>query len=86
MAVGLAEAGADIVGVSASLAPDGGATGQQARALGRTFRAYQADFSDRAQADAFVQQVQHDVPRLDILINNAGTIRRAPAADHSDAD
>ena len=84
MAVGLAAAGADIVGVSASLPADGGATGQQVRALGREFTAYQADFSQRPQVDAFLAQVQADFPRLDILVNNAGTIRRAPAAEHAD--
>ena len=86
MAVGLAEAGADIIGVSATLPADGGATGAAVRALGREFRAYQADFSQRPAVDAFLAQVQADFPRLDILINNAGTIRRAPAAGHSDAD
>ena len=86
MAVGLAEAGADIIGVSATLAADGGATGAAVRALGREFRAYQADFSQRPAVDAFIAQVQQDFPRIDILINNAGTIRRAPAAEHSDAD
>ncbi|MGY2132229.1 2-dehydro-3-deoxy-D-gluconate 5-dehydrogenase KduD [Hymenobacter sp. HD11105] len=86
MAVGIAEAGADIIGVSASLAASGSETEQQVQALGRQFTAYQADFSQRAQVDAFIQQVQADFPRIDILINNAGTIRRAPAAEHSDAD
>jgi 2-deoxy-D-gluconate 3-dehydrogenase len=86
MAVGLAEAGADIVGVSATLPADGGETGRLVRATGREFHAYQADFSQRPQVDAFIQQVQADFPRLDILINNAGTIRRAPAAEHSDKD
>ncbi|MBC6605565.1 2-dehydro-3-deoxy-D-gluconate 5-dehydrogenase KduD [Hymenobacter sp. BT188] len=86
MAIGLAEAGADIIGVSASLEASGSETERQVQALGRQFTAYQADFSQRAQVDAFIQQVQADFPRIDILINNAGTIRRAPAAEHSDAD
>ncbi|GAB2465726.1 2-deoxy-D-gluconate 3-dehydrogenase [Hymenobacter qilianensis] len=86
MALGLAEAGADIIGVSASLEASGSETERQVRALGRKFTAYQADFSQRPQVDAFIQQVQQDFPRIDILINNAGTIRRAPAAEHSDAD
>ncbi|NML65964.1 SDR family oxidoreductase [Hymenobacter sp. RP-2-7] len=86
MALGLAEAGADIIGVSASLAPDGGETGRLVRALGRQFHAYQADFADRASADAFTTQVLADFARIDILVNNAGTIRRAPTAEHSDAD
>ncbi|GAA4353258.1 2-dehydro-3-deoxy-D-gluconate 5-dehydrogenase KduD [Hymenobacter saemangeumensis] len=86
MAVGLAEAGADIIGVSASLPADGGETGRLVRAAGRSFRAYQVNFGQRAQVDAFAAQVLADHPRIDILINNAGTIRRAPAAEHSDAD
>ncbi len=86
LALGLAEAGADIIGVSATLAADGGDTGRQVRALGRQFFAYQADFSQRPSADAFTQRVLADFPAIDILVNNAGTIRRAPAAEHSDDD
>jgi 2-deoxy-D-gluconate 3-dehydrogenase len=86
MALGLAEAGADIIGVSATLALAGSDTAQQVQALGRQFHAYQADFSERAAVDAFIEKVQQDFPRIDILLNNAGTIRRAPAAEHSDAD
>ncbi|WP_310393819.1 2-dehydro-3-deoxy-D-gluconate 5-dehydrogenase KduD [Hymenobacter sp.] len=84
MALGLAAAGADIIGVSASLLLSGSETEQQIRALGRQFHAYQADFSEREQVDAFISQVQQDFSRIDILINNAGTIRRQPAAEHSD--
>ncbi|HEX8425534.1 SDR family oxidoreductase [Hymenobacter sp.] len=84
MAIGLAEAGADIIGVSASLALEGSETEQAVRALGRDFKAYQADFSKREQVDAFLMQVQVDFPQIDILINNAGTIKRAPAAEHAD--
>jgi 2-deoxy-D-gluconate 3-dehydrogenase len=84
MALGLAEAGADIIGVSATLALSGSDTEQQVRSLGRQFYAYQADFSQRSAVDAFLGQVQQDFPRIDILINNAGTIKRAPAAEHAD--
>ncbi|MBC8084650.1 MAG: SDR family oxidoreductase [Hymenobacter sp.] len=84
MALGLAEAGADIIGVSATLAPEGSETEQAVRALGRSFTAYQADFGQPAQVDAFLVRVLADFPRIDILINNAGTIRRAPAAEHPD--
>ena len=86
MAVGLAEAGADIIGVSATLAPEGSAVAHQVEALGRQFAAYQADFGQRAELDRFAAQVMQDFPRIDILVNNAGTIRRAPAAEHSDTD
>lgn len=82
-AQGLAEAGADIVGVSASLASGSEVEGDVA-ALGRSFRSYACDFSDRDTLRAFVAQVKADVAQIDILVNNAGTILREPAADHPD--
>jgi len=84
MAVGLAEAGADIVCVSASLEAEGSAVERAVTPLGRRFRGYACDFSDRQALYAFIEQVKRDEPRIDILINNAGTIRRAPAAEHGD--
>jgi 2-deoxy-D-gluconate 3-dehydrogenase len=86
IAVALAEAGADIVGVSATLEADGGDVGRAVAATGRTFRAYACDFSDRTALYAFLKQLRVDVPQVDILINNAGMIRRRPAAEHPDAD
>ena len=80
MAVGLAEAGADIVGVSASLSADD-AVGAAVAATGRKFTAYQCDFSDRGAVKAFIAEVLAN-HQIDILINNAGTILRAPAAEH----
>lgn len=85
IATGLAEAGADIIGVSRSL-PEGGATEQAVRSLGRAFRGYRADLGQRADLQRFIEQVQADFPVIDILVNNAGIIRRAPAATHSDQD
>lgn len=84
IAIGLAEAGADILGVSASLELQGSEIEQEVRALGRTFSAYQADFSDRKSLYAFIERAKANHPVIDILINNAGTILRAPAAEHSD--
>lgn len=84
MAVGLAEAGADIIGVSASLELSGSDVEQEVTALGRSFRAYQCDFGDREKLYEFIGQVKTDVPQIDILVNNAGTILRAPAAEHPD--
>lgn len=84
MAEALASAGADIVGVSASMEADGGAVGDAVRATGRTFSAYACDFSDRAAVRAFALQVLSDHPVIDILVNNAGTIKRKPAAEHDD--
>jgi 2-deoxy-D-gluconate 3-dehydrogenase len=80
MAEALAEAGADIIGVSASQEADGGAIGARVRELGRTFEGHAVDFRDRDAVLAFGDAV---ADRADILINNAGTIRRAPAAEHS---
>ena len=85
MAEALADAGADIIGVSATLEDDGGEVGAAVRAKGRTFTAYRCDFSDRAALSAFTAQLEADGPAPDILVNNAGTIRREPAAEHEDA-
>ena len=84
MAIALAEAGADIIGVSASLEADGGDVGQAVTALGRGFSAYSCDFADRAALKHFIAEVTDDHRSIDILVNNAGTIKRAPAAEHSD--
>ncbi len=85
MALGLAEAGANIIGVSANLELEGAEVEREVRALGRSFKAYQANFADRTSLYAFIAQVKKDFPFIDILVNNAGTILRNPAAEHSDA-
>jgi 2-deoxy-D-gluconate 3-dehydrogenase len=84
MALGLAEAGADIIGVSASLELKGSQVEKEVTGLGRTFTAYQADFSDRKSIYAFIKKLLEENKAVDILVNNAGTIMRAPAAAHSD--
>ena len=84
MAIGLAEAGADIIGVSASLESSGSEVEKEVQALGRNFTAYQCDFSDRKALYAFIEQVKSNHGIVDILINNAGSILRAPALEHPD--
>jgi len=84
IAVGLAEAGADIIGVSASLETSGSEVEQAIKALGREFTGYQCDFSQRTSLYAFIDQIQRAFPVIDILVNNAGTILRKPAAEHPD--
>lgn len=84
IAVALASAGANVIGVSASLETSGSAVAKEVEALGRSFSAYQCDFSDRKAVTAFAATVQADHPVIDILVNNAGTIKRTPAADHPD--
>jgi len=84
MAVALAEAGADIIGVSASLESKGSETEKQITAAGRKFYPYACDFSQREAIYAFVRRVQAEHPVVDILVNNAGTIKRKPVAEHPD--
>jgi len=84
LAEGLAEAGADIIGVSATLELADSAVEKSVNALGRKFYAYQCDFSERKSLYAFIEQVKKDHPQIDILFNNAGHILRKPAAEHPD--
>ncbi len=86
MAVALAQAGADIVGVSATLEKSGSEVEREVLATGRKFQAYACDFSDRKAVHSFLSELTAEHPDLDILVANAGTIRRAPAADHSGED
>lgn len=83
MATALAQAGADIVGVSAQLEATGSAIEKAVHAAERKFTGYQCDLSNRQALRDFITKIQAG-PAIDILFNNAGTIRRAPAAQHSD--
>ena len=84
MAEALAEAGADIIGVSASLEPSGSAIETVVTALGRKFKGYACDIGDRKALYEFIGKVNADFPQIDILVNNAGTILRKPAVEHPD--
>jgi len=84
MAVALAEAGANIIGVSASLEKAGSDVSKEVEATGKSFTAYQCDFSDRKAVYQFIKEVKANHSEIDILVNNAGTILRAPAVEHSD--
>ena len=84
MAEALAEAGADIIGVSASLELQGSEVGASVTGLGREFSAYQCDFGDREALYGFIAALKAAHERIDILVNNAGTILRAPTVEHGD--
>jgi len=84
MAQGLAEAGADIIGVSATLEASGSAIEKAVRDLGKNFVSYQCDFSDRVAVRNFAARLLAEQGVPDILVNNSGTIRRKPAAEHPD--
>ena len=83
IAVALAEAGADIIGVSSKM--EAGSDVEKAVvAAGKKFYPYQCDLSNRESIYAFIEKVKADHPRIDILINNAGHILRKPVAEHPD--
>lgn len=84
IAEALASAGADIIGVSASLETSNSDVEKSIEAMGRKFTAYQCDFSNRKALNEFISSVKTSHGTPDILINNAGTIKRKPAQDHDD--
>ncbi len=85
-AAALAEAGADIIGVSASLEPQGSRVQAEVESLGRRFFPYRCDLSDRDALRDLLDRLRRETPPVDILINNAGTTRRAPAVEMTDED
>ena len=84
MAIALAEAGANIIGVSATLESEGSAVERAVSAVGYNFKGYACDFGNRPALYQFISRVKSDFPKIDILVNNAGTIIRTPAVEHSD--
>lgn len=83
MALALAEAGCDIVGVGRKTPHD---TAAQVTQCGRRFFAIQADLSKQDAVNDIVSQTVSQMGRVDILLNNAGTIRRCDALDFSEKD
>ena len=83
MALGLAQAGCDIVSVNRRI-PEETAAG--VKALGRRFLAIQADLSQQDALTSIVTQSVSAFGQIDILVNNAGTIRRQDALDFSEKD
>ena len=86
LAVGLAEAGADIAGVSRGAS--GGAIQQEVEALGRRYLHLQCDLAEASvvRLQALVDQTVSEMGQLDILVNNAGILLRTPALETSEAD
>jgi 2-deoxy-D-gluconate 3-dehydrogenase len=83
IAVALAQAGADIVAVGRSPAAD---TGVRVQALGRRFLDVRADLSSTRPVREVVDAAVGLNGRLDIVVNNAGIIRRADSLDVEEAD
>ena len=82
-ALGLAEAGADIIGASRSL-ESGSAIEKEITALNKKFKPYKIDLGDRKALYDFINKVKNENSAVDILVNNAGTILRKPVAEHPD--
>jgi len=80
----LAEAGADIVGVSSTLESSGSEVEKDVLETGQEFKGYSCDLSDREDLYKFIGDVKRDIQRIDILVNNAGIVLRKPAAEHPD--
>ncbi|KAA1046838.1 2-dehydro-3-deoxy-D-gluconate 5-dehydrogenase KduD [Pseudocitrobacter sp. 73] len=81
MALGLAEAGCDIISVSRKIPEE---TSAQVQALGRRFTAIQADLSRQDAITDIVTKAVAAMGHIDILVNNAGTIRREDALSFSE--
>ncbi len=77
MAIALAEAGADIIGVSASLAETGSAVEAAVRPAGRQFKGYRCDFADRSALYEFIKQVNAIAPGY-IATDNTEALRNDP--------
>lgn len=84
-ALALAEAGADIAVLDYAAADE---TVAKVEALGRKAYAAQIDLikATPEEIDAAVQQVTDAMGKISILVNNAGIIRRVPAAEHPASD
>ena len=84
MAIGLAEAGADLVVVASSARLQ--ETVDKIKALGRRCIGVQADLIDTKVIPQIIDATLKEYGRIDILINCAGIIRRAPAIEFSEKD
>jgi 2-deoxy-D-gluconate 3-dehydrogenase len=84
IAVGLAEAGADVIGVSAAQEESGSEVEQLVEGTGRAFMGRRCDLSDRRAVYELLAWLADGRRQVDILVNNAGMISRHPAAEHGD--
>lgn len=83
IALALAEAGADIASVSRRPAPE---TAAQVEALGRRFLGVEGDLSSTGPIADIIQRTTRELGGLDVLVNNAGIIRRADSVNFTEAD
>ncbi|MCT8139622.1 2-dehydro-3-deoxy-D-gluconate 5-dehydrogenase KduD [Anaerobacillus sp. CMMVII] len=81
IAVGLAEAGANIVllGHQNNMQE----TEQMIESIGKDYKTVIIDLSNTSELPSKCDEVISEIGHVDILVNNAGIIRREPAIDHS---
>jgi len=87
LAVGLAEAGADIaVSDLPERSTEMAVVQGHIQALGRQAQCYSLNVLDVKDIESVIQLVSQDFGRIDILVNNAGIRRRAPALEVTESD
>ncbi len=83
MAIALAKAGANIVGVGVS---DMSETKEEIQKIGRQFLEIKADLTNTKSVDKIVSETVKKIGGIDILVNNSGTIRREDAINYKEKD
>jgi 2-deoxy-D-gluconate 3-dehydrogenase len=83
MAVALAQAGCHIVGVNRSDSSD---TRERVQSNGQSYLEVRVDLSDTQVIDSILKATLDKFGRVDVLVNNAGIIRRNDAVDFTEAD
>jgi len=83
IAVSLAEAGCDIVGISTKESPE---TGDLIRKVGKKYLDIPVDLTSQDELDSVIKRVVDTFSKVDILVNNSGIIRRADALEFSEKD
>ena len=85
IAKGLAEAGADIIGVSSTL-HKGSEIEKYVESIGRKFHCFNCDFSKRDNTHSFLKELSEHNLEPNILVSNAGSLIRTELKEHSDDD
>jgi NAD(P)-dependent dehydrogenase (short-subunit alcohol dehydrogenase family) len=85
IALGLAEAGADVAPTSRRL-DQVEATAREVEALGRRTLRRTSDVTDRASLEQVLDAALQSFGKVDILVNSAGRTKRAPTIDFSEQD
>lgn len=85
IAMGLAEAGANIIGVSSGIQVNSDLE-KEVTEIGRKFYPVALDLSKNGALKDSIGEIKAAFPVIDILVNNAGIIRRNPAVSYSDED